>query len=46
MAGAGNIYRHDYLDVRVDVLWRTIHEFLGTLLTAVEQELERLKAAR
>jgi uncharacterized protein with HEPN domain len=42
MAGAGNVYRHDYLDIRVDVLWRTVHEFLGPLLIAVEQELARL----
>jgi uncharacterized protein with HEPN domain len=46
MAGAGNIYRHDYLDVRVDVLWRTVHEFLVPLLKAVDQELERLKSER
>ena len=43
MAGAGNIYRHDYLNIRADILWRTIHEFLGPLLLAVEQELARLK---
>jgi uncharacterized protein with HEPN domain len=44
MAGAGNIYRHDYLDVREDVLWRTVQEFLGPLLAAVEQELARKSA--
>jgi uncharacterized protein with HEPN domain len=43
MAGAGNIYRHDYLDIRLDLLWRTVHEVLGPLLAAVEQELQRLK---
>jgi uncharacterized protein with HEPN domain len=41
MAGAGNIYRHGYQVVREDVLWRTVHEFLGPLLVAVEQELAR-----
>ena len=46
MADAGNVYRHNYLDVRVDVLWRTVQEFLGPLLIAVDQELERLKAKR
>ncbi len=43
MAGAGNIYRHDYLDIREDVPWRTVHEFLTSLLTAVDHELQRLK---
>jgi uncharacterized protein with HEPN domain len=43
MAGAGNIYRHDYLDIREDIFWQTVHEFLGPLLNTVEQELERLK---
>ncbi|MGI8526438.1 MAG: HepT-like ribonuclease domain-containing protein [Pseudolabrys sp.] len=46
MAGAGNIYRHGYQDIRADVLWRTAHEFLGPLLTIAEEEAERLKSGR
>ena len=46
MAGAGNIYRHDYLDIRDDVLWKTVHEYLPPLLAVVEQELKRLKAEK
>ena len=46
MAGAGNIYRHGYQDIRLDVLWRTVHESLGQLLDVVERELERLKRSR
>ena len=46
MAGAGNIYRHDYLDIRDDVLWKTVHEYLPPLLAMVEQELSRLKAEK
>jgi uncharacterized protein with HEPN domain len=45
MAGAGNVYRHDYQFVRADILWRTIYEFLPPLLETVEQELQRLKKA-
>lgn len=41
MANAGNIYRHEYLNIRADVLWRTVHEFLGPLLVAVERELAK-----
>jgi len=43
MADAGNIYRHDYLDIRLDVLWQTVHEFLEPLNRAIELELVRLK---
>ena len=46
MAGAGNVYRHDYLDIREDVLWQTVHEFLEPLMTAVEQELAKLPPER
>ena len=39
MAGAGNIYRHDYEDVQQRLVWGTVHNRLPVLLAAVEQEL-------
>jgi hypothetical protein len=42
MAGAGNIYRHDYEDVQQLLVWGTVHSRLPELLTAVEEELTRL----
>jgi uncharacterized protein with HEPN domain len=41
MAGAGNIYRHDYEDVRRHLVWGTVQDRLPALLAVVEQELER-----
>jgi uncharacterized protein with HEPN domain len=38
---AGNVYRHEYEGVRPDVLWRTVHNHLPSLLAAVEAELAR-----
>lgn len=46
MAGAGNIYRHDYEDVRQRLIWGTVHNRLPTLLAAVEQELKQLGELR
>ena len=42
IAGAGNVYRHDYMDVRERILWRTVQKDLSPLLAAVEQELRDL----
>ena len=42
MAGAGNIYRHDYEDVRQRLVWGTVNNRLPALLVAVEQELAML----
>jgi uncharacterized protein with HEPN domain len=42
MAGAGNVYRHDYEDVRARLVWGTVHNRLPALLAAIEQELARL----
>jgi uncharacterized protein with HEPN domain len=42
MAGAGNVYRHDYEHVRQRLVWGTVHNRLPALLEAVEQELRRL----
>jgi len=41
MAGAGNIYRHDYEDVQHRLVWGTVHKRFPALLTAVELELGR-----
>src|SRR5277367_6042105 len=41
IAGAGNVYRHDYEDVRQRAVWNTVQKHLP-LLAAVEQELRQL----
>ena len=38
IAGAGNIYRHDYEDVLASILWHTVQDQLGGLERAVAQE--------
>jgi uncharacterized protein with HEPN domain len=35
VAGAGNVYRHDYEDVLASILWNTVHYRLDALETAV-----------
>jgi uncharacterized protein with HEPN domain len=39
MAGAGNIYRHDYEDVAAQQVWDTVQIDLPPLRAMVEQEL-------
>jgi uncharacterized protein with HEPN domain len=39
MAGAGNIYRHDYEDVAPQYVWDTVHLALPPLRVVIEQEL-------
>ncbi|MDO8358777.1 MAG: DUF86 domain-containing protein [Devosia sp.] len=39
IAGAGNVYRHDYPLVRTDIIWDTIKKALPPLLAVVEMEL-------
>ena len=39
MAGAGNIYRHDYEDVAARRVWDTVQVALRPLKTIIEQEL-------
>ena len=39
MAGAGNVYRHDYEDVQQRLVWGVVQERFPTLLLVVEQEL-------
>lgn len=43
MAGAGNVYRHDYELVLDKAVWDTVHNSLGPLRTVVEEELRRLE---
>lgn len=45
MAGAGNIYRHDYEDVAARRVWRTLQLALPPLCLVVERELAALGAA-
>jgi uncharacterized protein with HEPN domain len=40
MAGAGNVYRHDYQDVAALRIWDTVKFALPPLREAVEQELK------
>ena len=42
MAGAGNVYRHDYEDVAVSLVWVVLQDHLPPLRTMVEQELAML----
>lgn len=41
IAAAGNVYRHEYGEVRADMLGRTVKEALPPLLTSVELELAK-----
>ena len=42
MAGAGNVYRHDYEDVAVPFVWVVLEKHLPQLRLVVEQELAGL----
>jgi hypothetical protein len=37
--GVGNIYRHDYDNVVVEFVWRTVRHSLAPLLVIVEAEM-------
>jgi uncharacterized protein with HEPN domain len=41
MAGAGNIYRHDYEDVAARCVWDTVQLALPDLRRVIEHELKR-----
>ena len=41
MAGAGNVYRHDYEDVAAQFVWDTVQRALPPLRVVVEQEIVR-----
>ena len=43
MAGAGNIYRHDYEDVAAPYVWVTIQDHLPALRAVIAQELAALE---
>lgn len=40
IAGAGNVYRHDYQDVAAPRVWDTVQLALPPLQAAIEQELD------
>lgn len=42
MAGAGNVYRHDYEDVAAQFVWETVQRALPPLRTVIEEEIRRL----
>jgi uncharacterized protein with HEPN domain len=42
MAGAGNIYRHDYEDVAVCYVWTTVRNHLPPLRVVIQRELDAL----
>jgi uncharacterized protein with HEPN domain len=41
MAGAGNVYRHDYEDVAAEFAWETVERALPPLRAVIEVELKR-----
>jgi uncharacterized protein with HEPN domain len=41
MAGAGNVYRHDYEDVAAQLVWDTVQSALPSLRDVVEREIAR-----
>ena len=41
MAGAGNVYRHDYEDVAAELVWDTVARALPPLRAVIETELQR-----
>ena len=41
IAGAGNVYRHDYEDVAARFIWDTLQLALPPLRVVIEQELAR-----
>ena len=45
MAGAGNVYRHDYEDVAASFVWVGLQDPLPPLRAAIEQELAALDNA-
>jgi uncharacterized protein with HEPN domain len=46
IAGAGNVYRHDYEDVAAKVLWDTVQLALPPLRTVIVGETERILASQ
>jgi len=42
MAGAGNVYRHDYEDVAARFVWDTVQRDLPLLRVAIQHEIDAL----
>lgn len=42
MAGAGNVYRHDYEDVAARFVWDTVRRDLPHLRVVIEREIDAL----
>ena len=42
MAGAGNVYRHDYEDVAAQFVWDTVERALPPLRAVIQLEIARL----
>jgi uncharacterized protein with HEPN domain len=42
MAGAGNVYRHDYEDVAARFVWETVHRDLPPLRVVIAREIDGL----
>jgi uncharacterized protein with HEPN domain len=42
MAGAGNVYRHDYEDVVAQLVWDTVKKALPPLRIVIEEEIGKL----
>lgn len=43
IAGAGNVYRHDYEDVLPRILWNTVVNHLDALEAAIHSEIKQSK---
>ncbi len=37
--GLGNVFRHDYDNVAEEIVWRTVHQSLASLLSTAESEI-------
>jgi uncharacterized protein with HEPN domain len=42
IAGAGNVYRHGYDSVTLDIVWLTVHDELPVLVAACRAEVDRV----
>ena len=41
IAGAGNVYRHDYEDVKAQAIWKTVSVEINALERAIATELKK-----
>ena len=46
MAGAGNVYRHDYEDVAASYVWTAVQNHLPLLRAVIQQELDAFDRSR